>query len=129
VTPCDSGTWSPSRALADAQHTFTVWGVAGSRNGESATYTWLVDTAPPSVVIDSVSGGVATFTITDSDTLADPTCAITDTRTGLAAGTLTACTLKGAQYTGLTIPGAYTFTLTGYDAAGNSAAATRHFKG
>ena len=129
VTPCDSGTWSPNGALADGRHTFAVWGVAGSRTGSQAPYTWLVDTSPPSVAIDSVSGGVATFTITDSNALANPTCAITDTHAGLAAGTLTSCTLNGAQYTGLTTPGAYTFTLTGSDAAGNSAVAIRHFKG
>jgi hypothetical protein len=128
TAPCDTGSWSPSSALADGRHTFTAWGVAGTSKGSPATYAWSIDTTKPSVVINSVRGGVASYTITDSSALANPTCEIVDSA-GQQAGSVTSCTLKGAQYTGLT-PGVYTFTVTVSDAARNTGtAASQPFKG
>lgn len=77
----DSGTrasctspFTPSTALTQGSHTFSVIGVDQAGNASSpATYTWIVDTTNPTVTITSKPNSItnsktASFTMTANDT-------------------------------------------------------------
>ena len=125
---CANRTWMPSVALADGPHTFTVRGVADDQEGSPATYSWSIDTTVPVVSIQQVLHGVASYTITDSDTT-PPTmsCTILDS-TKHIVGSVTGCTVAGpAQCSGL-VHGVYVFIVSATDPAGHTASDSRSFK-
>jgi hypothetical protein len=104
--------------VADGSHTFKVTATDKAGNvSTAATYTWTVDTAPPSATVTSgppalTNSKTATFTFTSNDPNATFKC----TKDG---GTAYACT-SPKVYTSVA-DGPHTFTVTATDQAGNSA--------
>jgi hypothetical protein len=107
--------------LTDGAHTFTVTVTDAAGNSASATRSITVDTVAPTVSITAPPAGTSTndttptFTFTTGGSPTTITCSI-----GAQSGP---CTTSYTP-TALTA-GAYTFTVTVADAAGNTASATR----
>lgn len=102
--------------LADGSHTFTLTGTDAANNVTTKTYTWTIDTTPPTLAITgepanptNATGATFTFTIGDSQTA---TCQLDGNGAAPCSST--------EIYSGL-IPGTHAFTLRGTDAAGNTA--------
>ena len=118
AAPCSSPT--TVSGLADGSHTYVVTATDPAGNTGSASYTWMVDTAPPVLIIAGnpaahTNQTSATFTFTVSD--ATPT----TTTCQLDGATSTACS-SPTTYAGLA-DGIHTFTVAATDAAGNSSSA------
>jgi large repetitive protein len=107
--------------LADGSHTFKVTATDKAGNvSAAATYTWTVDTAPPSATITAgppslTNSKTATFTFTSNDPNATFKCS-------KDGATAYSCT-SPKVYTSLS-DGPHTFTVTATDQAGNSSAGT-----
>ncbi|RKQ93954.1 fungalysin/thermolysin propeptide [Solirubrobacter pauli] len=114
--PCESGT---ERALDDGPRTFAVRAEnAVGADPSPATYAFIVDTAAPVIAISraDVVRDSATFGFETTDaTAVTVTCAL--------GGAPVACE-SPRTYSGLA-DGAWTFTVTATDAAGNRASASR----
>ncbi len=104
--------------LANDSHTFTVQASDALGNLGTASYTWTIDTLPPTVTIlthptDPTNLTAATFTFSVSE--GTPMCK-------LDLGSFAACATP-KTYTGLA-DGLHTFTVQSADALGNTASAT-----
>ncbi len=116
-------------SLADGSHKFEVRSVDQAHNIDQspASFTWTVDTTPPTVSIDSGPSGLTndstpTFTFS-SESGAGFECSI-DT----GAADFGSCSDNGAHTPNPPLAdGAYTFRVRAVDAAGNPAVATRDF--
>jgi hypothetical protein len=107
--------------LADGSHTFKVVATDAATNMTTKSYTWMIDTTPPTLAITAepanpTNSPSATFMFTVTDT--DPVSATCR----LDAQTAAACT-SPQTYAGLA-DGSHTFTLKGTDSAGNVATKT-----
>ena len=112
--------------LADGSHTFTVKVTDGAGNVGTASYTWTIDTANPSVTIgaspdDPTSATGADFTFTGD--------AGTGTRSPRPPASSTAASSSPAtaarpRPTSALADGSHTFTVKVTDGAGNSGTAT-----
>ncbi len=107
--------------LSDGSHTFQVRAVdnAGNTDASPASYTWVIDTAPPDTSI------TANPPITTNSTSASFSFTGTDTGTGVAsfeckldAGAFAACT-SSKNYAGLA-DGSHTFQVRAVDGIGNA---------
>ena len=111
--------------LIDGAYTFVVRvrDAAGNTASESRSFT--IDTTPPTVTITSGPSGVTgdttpTFRFTTSGNAVRTECRILT----VFGGQFVSCT---SPFTTLLGNGSYTFTVRAFDAAGNSAAASRSF--
>ncbi|MGE5182986.1 MAG: Ig-like domain-containing protein [Acidobacteriota bacterium] len=104
--------------LADGSHKFTLVGSDTAGNQTTKTYSWTVDTTPPTLAITSTT---PTANPTNSKTMAIAftTGDAATVTCQLDSGSPAACT-SPASYMGLA-DGSHTFTLSGSDAAGNTA--------
>ena len=106
--------------LAEGSHTFRVRGVnASGPDPTPASYTWRVDTTPPSTTIDShpadpSPGQSASFTFHASEPGSSFECSLS---LGAAPDSFSPCT-SGKTYTALA-DGEYTFKVRAADQAGN----------
>ena len=105
-------------ALAEGSHTFTVQAADALGNMGSASYTWTIDTTPPTVTITSMptnptNATTASFNFTVSE--GSPQCK-------LDGAAFAACT-SPRVYTALA-DGSHTFTVQATDAVGNVGSAT-----
>jgi hypothetical protein len=106
--------------LAEGSHTFQVRGFnASGPDPTPATYTWKVDTTPPTTTIDThpedpSPGASASFTFHASETGSKFECSLSQ---GANPGSFNTCT-SGKTYTGLA-DGEYTFKVRATDLAGN----------
>jgi len=106
--------------LGEGTHTFTVTGTDGAGNTATATYTWIVDTTPPTISFTQVPGQkVTSHNVTFAFTFSDGT---TQCFFGINPGT--PCT-SPVSYT--LADGNYLFNVQVTDAAGNSALVTYSF--
>jgi hypothetical protein len=109
--------------LADGSHTFTVKVTDRAGNSGTGDYTWVVDTANPSVAIDTSPANPtnvtsAAFTFTGDDLGGT---AIVSTQCDLDGGGFVDCNSASAQsYDGPLSDGSHTFTVEVTDGAGNS---------
>jgi hypothetical protein len=107
-------------ALADGSHTFQVRGVnVSGPDPTPASFTWKVDTAPPTTTIDThpvdpSPGKTAAFGFHASETGAKFECSLA---AGAAADAFSACT-SGKAYSSL-VDGSYTFKVRATDLASN----------
>ncbi len=103
-------------AVADGSHTFQVWASDPAGNQSAvASYTWTVDTTPPSVTIDSGPSGTvlvdsASFTFSSNT---DPSATF---QCQLDSGGFSPCVT--ADYTGLP-SGQHTFQVEAFDSLNN----------
>ena len=100
--------------LADGSHTFTLRGSDTAGNQTTKTYSWTIDTTPPTITITSsppmlsnMATGQFQFTVGDSATV---TCQ-------LDSGSPASCT---SPFPFSLADGSHTFTLRGSDTAGNT---------
>jgi hypothetical protein len=106
--------------LADGAHTFQVRGRnASGPDPTPASYSWRVDTAPPTATIDQKpadpsAGGSVTFAYHSSEANSSFQCSLAPEG---QADSFSSCSAT-KTYTGLA-DGAYTFKVTATDAAGN----------
>jgi hypothetical protein len=103
--------------LPDGSHTFQV---RGGQSGVPATYTWIVDTQPPTAAITSQpanpsSGANVAFTYSSSQLGSTFECSLAPT--GAADG-FASCPAAGKTYSALA-DGTYTFRVRSTDKAGN----------
>lgn len=113
--------------LADGSHTFQVRATNTKGTGVSAVYTWLVDTAPPTVAITGAPANPspaanASFTYEASQLGSSYECSLA--ALGQADG-FVACPATGMAYPGLS-EGAYTFKVKAKDRAGNQGEPTAY---
>ena len=116
--------------LPDGTHTFRARAsdVSGAEDPTPASRTFAVDTAPPTVSIESgpagaVSNPLPTFTFASADTSSTFTCSL-----GPTSPTFAPCPDDGEYEPNAPLPdGAYTFSVRATDPAGNAATATRQF--
>lgn len=103
--------------LAQGQHTFTVRGTDAAGNTGSQSYTWSIDTTPPTVSITLGPGSTSNSRSTSIwfDASDATTCR-------LDSDAPVACSTR-ADYTGLA-DGTHTFVVTATDPAGNTASAS-----
>jgi DNA-binding beta-propeller fold protein YncE len=111
-------------SLGSGSHVFHVKAIdpAGNTQTTSTNYTWMIDTTPPNVSIDSgPSGWVqstdATFKFSSTDGAATFDCK-------LDGGSYAPCT-SPTGYTGL-VAGQHSFYVTATDAIGNTSAPAHH---
>jgi large repetitive protein len=106
--------------LAEGTHSFQVRGFnASGPDPTPASYSWTVDTTPPTTVIDlhpddPSPGGSASFAFHASETGSSFECSLS---AGAAADSFSACS-SGKTYTALA-DGEYTFKVRATDPAGN----------
>ncbi len=112
--PCTSP-WSYT-GVADGSHTFTLRGTDAASNVTTTSYTWTIDTTPPSLAI---TGGPASYANTTTAQFAFTTGDASTVTCQLDGNGAAACTSPWS-YTGLA-QGSHSFTLRGTDAAGNTA--------
>jgi hypothetical protein len=119
-----SGCTSPQglNSLADGSHTFQVRALdnAGNPDATPASYTWVIDTAAPTVTIDTkpddpTNSTTGSFTFTGNGTGS----AVVSLFCKLDGGSFDDCTPGSAGYLGLA-DGLHTFSVYAVDAAGNS---------
>jgi hypothetical protein len=106
--------------LANGVHTFQVRAVTSQGTGLPASYTWTVDTQPPTTAIAShpdnpSAGASAAFTYQSSELSSTFECSLA--KSGEAAG-FASCPSSGSTYANLA-DGAYTFKVRATDKAGN----------
>ncbi len=122
---CGAGAAAYPGPLADGVHTFQARGKdAGGFIGNTASYSWRVDTTPPATTIDShppdpAPGGSAGFTYHADETGAGFECSLA---AGGAADSFSPCPSSGRSYTSLA-DGLHTFKVRAKDGAGNQGAA------
>jgi hypothetical protein len=107
--------WSYS-SLTDGTHVFSVKAVDGGGPGSPATYSWTIDTVPPTTSIATGPAAVSTsqfaeFTFASNETNVSFTCSLDG-----SAGSL--C-FSPQSYTNLPL-GNHTFTVAATDTAGNT---------
>jgi hypothetical protein len=112
--PCTSP-WSYS-SLADGTHVFSVKAVDGGGAGSPSTYSWTIDTVPPSTSIATGPRATSTsqfaeFTFTSNEANVSFTCSLDG-----SAGSL--C-FSPQSYSNLPL-GSHTFTVAATDPAGNT---------
>jgi len=126
-TPCNTKTASYT-GLSNGSHTFSVRALAGgSTEAGTASYTWTVDTVAPVITFTGGPTGLtnsrsATFNVSKSEALTSISCQ-------LDSGPVTPCNPTANftnSFTNLA-DGAHTFTVSGQDAAGNTASTTRNW--
>ena len=107
--------------ISDGAHTFLVRAIdqAGNVDPTPAQFTWTVDSAPPSVVLDSMpldltNAKSASFTYHSTEENSTFECSLTSVNGGAFAS----CSSQGASYTDLA-DGNYTFQVRAIDQAGN----------
>ncbi|HZJ63993.1 MAG TPA: hypothetical protein VFD36_10795, partial [Kofleriaceae bacterium] len=107
--------------LTDGSHTFTVRATDPVGNASSASFTWSIDTVPP------------TATITAGPPAASPSPSATFSFTTAGAPVVVACSLDGGAFTACASPvtltgnadGMHTFIVRATDAAGNQGSDSR----
>jgi|GEM_PF-472440 len=122
---CSSEGITYAGPLADGSHTFQVRAKNEEGTGAAASYTWKVDTAAPTAIIDShpedpSSGASASFKYHASETGSTFECSLA---AGAAPDGFSACASTGKTYTELA-DGDYTFKVRAKDAVGNQGSAT-----
>jgi len=129
----DGGAWTSNTTgaasftgLADGSHTFAVEAVDKAGNISTASYTWTLDTTPPTVSITSEPSNQTTRTS------ASFTFSGTDAVSGVAyyeyridGGVWTGNTTGAATFTGLSV-GSHTFEVEAVDRAGNVSTAASY---
>ncbi len=139
--------------LGQGSHTFSVRAASGSSTGPAATFTWTVDTTPPTQAVSLASGasgaylsGTALYFKPNAAGSLRLTDAVSDAGTGPASATFpniatsgwthaseTVTSPSGGPYTSSTFSwsagasGPAGFTVTGADAAGNTASTALTF--
>jgi hypothetical protein len=123
---CDAGGVEYAGPLAEGMHTFQVRAKNGTGTlGAPASYTWRIDTTPPTAILDShppnpSAGASVNFTYHSSETGSSFECSLVEAS---AADAFSACSSTGKTYTSLA-DGEYRFAVRAKDGAGNQGAAT-----
>jgi hypothetical protein len=104
--------------LANGSHTFTVTAIGSGGRGDPASYTWTVDTTPPTVTITPTPGLPPVTNTTSANFGFSSDKSGTTFQCALDAAALADCT-SPAPYTGLA-DGSHTFHLQATDPAGNT---------
>jgi hypothetical protein len=117
LAPCSSPA-GPYSGLAAGGHTFKVTGTDPAGNTGSATYSWTIDTTPPTATITASPANPTTqtnagFSFTSSKAPSTFQCQ-------LDGGSWSSCT-SPQNYTGLSL-GSHTFQVQATDQAGNTSA-------
>ena len=104
-------------ATADGSHTFTVKAIDTAGNPGQTSYTWTIDTDPPTITLTQTppnfsSNSTPTFAFTADEPIP------AGFQCKLDAGAFAACT--SPKTFGTTPDGSHTFTVKGADAAGNN---------
>ncbi len=130
----DSGAWAACNGMTagytglnNGSHTFSVRAMAGEIEAGTSSYTWVVDTVAPVITFTGGPTGLtnsrsASFSVSKSKTLSSITCQ-------LDGNPVTPCSTTATftnNFTNLT-DGSHTFTVSGQDAAGNTASTTRNW--
>jgi len=115
---CDSQPFQAS-GLEEGTHTFQVRAVTNQGTGLPASYTWTVDTQPPTTTIgdrpSNPSAGSVSFTYESNELGSTFECSLAQAG---AADAFASCTSSGKSYAGLA-DGGYTFKVRATDRAGN----------
>jgi hypothetical protein len=116
---CDEQPFKAS-SLADGVHTFQVRAVTNQGTGLPASYTWTVDTQPPTTTIGDrpatpSAGGSVAFTYESTELVSTFECSLA--KAGTADG-FASCPSSGKSYANLA-DGVYTFKVRATDKAGN----------
>lgn len=116
---CEAGGVTYAGPLPEGSHTFEVEATNVNGTGTPATYTWTVDTTPPTATIDThpedpSSGASASFTFHSSETGSTFECSLGE---GAGSEAFSGCS-SGKTYTNLE-NGPYTFKVRATDRAGN----------
>jgi hypothetical protein len=123
--PCSASGKEYAGPLVEGSHTFQVRGKDVSENvGTPASYSWRIDTTPPTATIDShpadpSPGASAAFAYHSSESGSSFECSLAAEG---AADSFSACPSTGKTYTGLA-DGAYAFRVRATDPADNQGAA------
>lgn len=117
---CESDGIEYPGPLGDGSHTFQVRAKNGNGTGGAASYTWTVDTAPPSASIatkpaNPSAGGSASFTYGSTEINSTFQCSLAKEGQG---DSFSSCPTSGKTYTALA-NGTYTFKVRATDQAGN----------
>ena len=125
-----TGSYTPSSALADGNHTVTVYGYDYDRNKSNiATVTFKIDTTPPTLVLNTPVDATtnktsATIAGTTNDALSSPV-TVTATLNGTDVGAITV-NADGSFSKAITlVTGTNTIVVTATDSAGKSTSITR----
>ena len=124
--PCSADGKEYAGPLTEGSHTFQVRGKgAGEVLGAAASYTWRIDTTPPTATIDThpadpSPGASAAFTFHSSESGSSFECSLTPEG---SPASFSACPSTGKTYTALA-DGRYAFEVRATDPAGNQGAAT-----
>ena len=139
--------------LADGSHTFKVYAANGGSTGPVTTYTWLVDTTPPTQTLALASGAVGAYlngstlyykgnaagsfkltdTVTDSGSGPASASFPALATAGWTHGAETVTTPSGGPYTSSSFTwtanpsNPATYSATGADAAGNTTSSSLNF--
>jgi hypothetical protein len=110
--------------LADGSHTFSVRAKNSQGTGSPATYTWTVDTQPPTATLkthpaDPSPGGSAAFTYESNELNSTFECSLVEEG---EPDSFSSCPSTGKTYTNLA-DGMYTFKVRATDKAGNQGSA------
>ena len=125
-----TGSYTPSSALADGNHTVTVYGYDYDGNKSNiATVTFKIDTTPPTLVLNTPVDATtnktsATIAGTTNDALSSPV-TVTATLNGADVGAITV-SADGSFSKAITlVTGTNTIVVTATDSAGKSTSITR----
>ena len=125
-----TGSYTPSSALADGNHTVTVYGYDYDGNKSNiATVTFKIDTTPPTLVLNTPVDATtnktsATIAGTTNDSLSSPV-TVTATLNGTDVGAITV-NPDGSFSKAITlVTGTNTIVVTATDSAGKSTSITR----
>ena len=125
-----TGSYTPSSALADGNHTVTVYGYDYDGNKSNiATVTFKIDTTPPTLVLNTpvdatTNNTSATIAGTTNDALSSPV-TVTATLNGSDVGAITV-NADGSFSKAITlVTGTNTIVVTATDSAGKSTSITR----
>jgi hypothetical protein len=124
-SPCSSEGIAYPGPLSDGSHAFRVRGTDEFGTGAAALYTWTVDTAAPTVILDShpedpSPGASASFKYHASEVGSSFECSLA---AGAAADSFSSCPSTGKTYAELG-DGPHTFKVRAEDGAGNQGAPT-----